>query len=135
MSKNKSSASQSRSSSDKDSPVSRRRQVKSFDSRRTLGPVASLLLRAVAARARTLEQLAGVHANFRRALRSLVDRGLVIERVASDGTVTFTLSASASRGVGVALRKARASAGTAVVVTGVAVRDARRSGRTSTFKA
>lgn len=132
MSKNNSLVSQSQPAARKEKRAPR---PKTFDSRRTLGPVATLLLRAVATRARTLDQLAGIHANFRRALRSLVDRGLVIERVTSDGTVTFSLSASAARGVGVALRKARASSGTAVVVTGVAVRDARRSNRTSTFKA
>jgi hypothetical protein len=104
-----------------------------FDSRRTLGPVATLLLRSLVARDRSLEELTVLHTGARRALRSLIDRGLVLERKNENG-VRFGLSAGARRSLAASLRATRAPSGTAVVVTGVPTRDTRRSKRTSTFK-
>ena len=108
------------------------RKTSAFDSRRTLGPVATLLLRSLAVRNRSLQELVQVHSRARRSLRSLVDRGLVLERKTADG-VLFALSVGARRSLATALRF-RAPLGTAVVVTGVPARDTRRSKRTSTFK-
>jgi len=109
------------------------RKTSAFDSRRTLGPVATLLLRSLAVRNRSLQELMQVHSRARRSLRSLVDRGLVLERKTADG-VLFALSVGARRSLAPALRAIRAPSGTAVVVTGVPARDTRRSKRTSTFK-
>ena len=105
-----------------------------FDSRHTLGPVSTLLLRALVSRPLTLEQLYAVRANSRRSLRGLVDRGLVVEQVGKDGVVRFALSAETARSFKDTLRQARAAGNLGLVLTGVKSRDLRRSGRTRTFK-
>lgn len=133
MAKKNTSRSQSRSTT-ADKAARRTRAASGFDSRRTLGPVATLLLRSLAARDRSLHELSQVHSRARRSLRSLLDRGLVLERTIADGEVRFTLSTDARRSLVPALRRVRQADGLAFVVTGVAVRDARRSRRSLTFK-
>jgi hypothetical protein len=133
MAKKNTSRSQSRSTT-ADKGARRTRTASGFDSRRTLGPVATLLLRSLAVRDRSLQELATVHPRARRSLRSLIDRGLVLERTIADGEVRFALSTDARRSLVPALRRARATDGVAVVVTGVALRDTRRSRRSLTFK-
>jgi hypothetical protein len=133
MAKKNTSRSQSRSTT-AEKGARRTRTASGFDSRRTLGPVATLLVRALATRDRSLADLVQVHSGARRALRSLIDRGLVLERTVADSEVRFALSTEARRSVVPALRRARATSGVAVVVTGVAVRDGRRSRRSLTFK-
>lgn len=105
-----------------------------YDSRHTLGPVGTLLLRALVSRPLTLEQLYSVRANSRRSLRVLVDRGLVVEQLGKDGVVRFALSADVASTLRETLRQARTSGNLGLVLTGVDARDVRRSRRTRTFK-
>ena len=133
MAKKNTSRSQSRSTT-AEKRTRRTRTASGFDSRSTLGPVATLLLRSLAVRDRSLDELVQVHSRARRSLRSLIDRGLVLERTIADGEVRFTLSVPARRSFASALRRTRVASGVAVVVTGVAPRDVRRSRRSLTFK-
>lgn len=137
MSKKNASRSKSVSNNKAESRARRRNnesRTRDFDSRHTLGPVSTLLLRALVTRPLTLEQLYAVRNNSRRSLRGLIDRGLVVEQVGKDGVVRFALSADTARSLRETLRQARTSGNLGLVLTGVDERDVRRSRRTRTFK-
>jgi hypothetical protein len=100
-----------------------------FSGSTTTGPVQSLLLAFLSGEPRTLTEIRAAREGFGKALRSLIDRGLVEQRENAAGVVRFALATRAARQIGSVLREAPLSRRFGVVVSGVPERSQRTQRR------